>query len=398
MLFADDMVIFGKTVTGLQNSLNLLHEYCLKWGLEVNTTKTKVMVFRKRGNVRNDETWLYNNVELKVVNDFNYLGTVFNYTDSFVLNQETLAGKGIKALNVLLNKTKEYNFKPSVLCQLFDAFVGATLNYGAEIWGFGKAKEIERIHLKFCKSILGVKSSTCNMAVYGELGRFPLYVNRYTRIVKFWCKTLRSENIIIKKLYEDMLNNLDKNWAKQVKSLLDSYGFSEVWNSPYSVNLNTFHLSFKNVVLDNFKQAWWQSINNSGTLCTYKYIKNSFGFEPYLDKCILSKKLRKPMSRLRLSSHHLHIESGRYARQRLERNQRYCALCNTLDIEDEYHFVIKCPIYENLRKEFIKPYYTRRPSMFKFVELMTSCNKTVIKNLCRFVSQAFVLRNSLIVV
>ena len=45
LLFADDMVLLGDTPEELQNSLNKLHEYCLKWGLEVNTIKTKVIVF-----------------------------------------------------------------------------------------------------------------------------------------------------------------------------------------------------------------------------------------------------------------------------------------------------------------------------------------------------------------
>ena len=62
---------------------------------------------------------------------------------------------------------------------------------------------------------------------------------------------------------------------KQVKLLLDSYGFTYVWINPDSVNLKTFHVLFKNCVLDNFKQAWWQNICNSGTLCTYKYLKTS---------------------------------------------------------------------------------------------------------------------------
>jgi len=45
---------------------------------------------------------LYNGNWLDVVNDFNYLGTVFNYTGIFPLNQQQLVGKGLKALNVLL--------------------------------------------------------------------------------------------------------------------------------------------------------------------------------------------------------------------------------------------------------------------------------------------------------
>ena len=46
LLFADDMVIFGKTAEELQNKLDLLYSYCLHWSLEVNVDKTKVMVFR----------------------------------------------------------------------------------------------------------------------------------------------------------------------------------------------------------------------------------------------------------------------------------------------------------------------------------------------------------------
>jgi hypothetical protein len=35
----------------------------------------------------------------------------------------------------------------------------------------------EKIHLKFCKFILGVHKRTTNIAVLSELGRFPLYFN-----------------------------------------------------------------------------------------------------------------------------------------------------------------------------------------------------------------------------
>ena len=93
MLFADDMVVLGKDKDDLQRSLNLLEKYCDKWGLTVNTEKTKIMVFRNKGGLRNNEIWTYKGMPLEVVNDFNYLGTVFNYTGSFALSQTTLSGK-----------------------------------------------------------------------------------------------------------------------------------------------------------------------------------------------------------------------------------------------------------------------------------------------------------------
>ena len=92
MHFADDMVIFGKNIEDLQNSLNILKSYCDKWGLEVNTSKTKVMFFRNRGPLRNNEVWFYAGNKLDVVDNFNYLRTVFNYT-YIVLNQQTLLFK-----------------------------------------------------------------------------------------------------------------------------------------------------------------------------------------------------------------------------------------------------------------------------------------------------------------
>ena len=186
LLFADDMVIIGHSNLDLQQNLNRLHEYCNLWGLEVNIAKNKVVVFRKSGPVRADERWYYNNELLDVVNDFNNLGVVFNFTGSFVLNNQCIIGKGLKAMHVLLQHIKRLEVNPKLSLQLFDAFVGSILNYGCPIWGVSKSKDIERLHLKLCKTLLGVCQSTSNAAVYGELGLVPLYINRYVQVIKYW--------------------------------------------------------------------------------------------------------------------------------------------------------------------------------------------------------------------
>ena len=87
------------------------------------------------------------------------------------------------------------------MCQLLDAFVGSVLNYSCEIWGFGKSKVIESVYLKFCKALLKVKSSTCSAGVYGELGRYPLFVSRIARMVKYWSRIVESDNILIVQFY-----------------------------------------------------------------------------------------------------------------------------------------------------------------------------------------------------
>ena len=75
--------------------------------------------------------------------------------------------------------------KPNVLCQLFGAFVGSILSYSSDVWGYTKSKERERVHLKFCKRILNIRMNSCYIGVYGVLARYPLYIKRYYRIIKY---------------------------------------------------------------------------------------------------------------------------------------------------------------------------------------------------------------------
>ena len=131
------------------------------------------------------------------------------------------------------------------------------------------------MHLKFCKHLLKVKSSTCNIGVYGELERYPLYIARYKYT---GCHVINSVNIFVYDLYNslvDACNTGTNNWAKRVKKLLDNCGFFYVWSNPRAVNLNIFHLHFKQRVIDVFKQYWYNDIANSRSLLMYKNFKQT---------------------------------------------------------------------------------------------------------------------------
>ena len=79
LLYADDIILFGKNPEDLQNAFNVLEEYCQRWKLTVNTSKTKIMVFRKGGRLANNINFVYNNIKIEIVNNFCYLGVVISF-------------------------------------------------------------------------------------------------------------------------------------------------------------------------------------------------------------------------------------------------------------------------------------------------------------------------------
>ena len=77
--------------------------------------------------------------------------------------------------------------------KLFDSVIAPILLYCSEIWGaFGyldyekwDGNPIEKVHLSFCKHVLGVNRSTNNNLVRGELGRYPFKTTIDCRYITF---------------------------------------------------------------------------------------------------------------------------------------------------------------------------------------------------------------------
>ena len=106
--------------------------------------------------------------------------------------------------------------------------------------------------------------------------------------------------------------------------------------------------------------------------------KHQLTCEQYLN-FQLDNKFKYSLTRFRTSSHDLEIEKGRY--NRIRREDRLCKLCNLNQIETEYHFLLICPFYRDLRLQYIKRYYQTWPNLKKIENLMISKNKQTIISL-----------------
>ena len=101
----------------------------------------------------------------------------------------------------------------------------------------------------------------------------------------------------------------------------------------------------KQCLTEHFIQHWYSRLNDSTQGLFYRNF--SFGYKTSLDFVSVGK-LQFALSRLRLSSHRLEVETGRWARPNaISFEERHCTPCHLL--EDEFHFVLECSRYNDLR-------------------------------------------------
>ena len=390
LLFADDMVLFSTDPAELQLLLNKLYKYLPEWGLKVNTSKTKICIFEKRkSNI--DFTWSYDGQNLEIVDSFTYLGMKFTANGSLEAGAKALSDQALRAVNNLLGLFQRVHFDIKTKLALFDSLVTPILLYGAEVWGLYDYSCIDKIHIKFCKIILGVRQQTPNYSVYGELGRVPLSVIAKERATKFWLKILSNPFSLLNKTFNDQVNEIEnrlitnrntakRHWASVMKSLIENLGFPDMWRDQFQ-HTPSFQI-LKTHIRGQFLQHWCAQINNFSKLHYYAKFKSEFKFEKYL-QVIENDKLRKTLTSFRVSAHNLEIERRRY--QNIPREHRFCKLCNLKQVELEYHFLLVCPFHAVLRQTYMYLGRSPWPSISKFVNIMDCSSRTFIQKLSKYV-------------
>ena len=164
LLYADDSVLFAESPKDLQNSMYLMEEYCYLWKLKINASKSKVTVF-SRGGIRNRPEFYFGENKLDVFDHYKYLGLNCNFDGKFTVAKKELYDKGNRAMFSLLHKSRQLRLPIDIQLKLLDVLVKPVLLYGCEVWAYEDTDILEKLHLKFCKYVLGVNKSTCTNLV-----------------------------------------------------------------------------------------------------------------------------------------------------------------------------------------------------------------------------------------
>ena len=296
-----------------------------------------------------------------------------------------------KAFYQLKNQLGDmFHREPVLAIKLFDALVKPILLYRSNFWGcydniFSLSNSTERLNISLCKHLLGVKRQTSNVASLLEMGRYPLYIDATKQCIKNWLRINNGEvNEILACITDSQSSNVDYTWTSQIKQFLSKYGFGYLWlQKPNDKN------SFKNILSkivirlkDCTSQEFFSTLKSQSKLRTYSKYKLIYEMEPYVLNSNF--KQRQAVSKLRISDHKLQIELGRYHSSSLELSERTCPFCPN-KIEDEYHVITECPMYNDERQRVKTTLSLTQTSDHQFFTNIFNCHKEFMKQISCFI-------------
>ena len=250
--------------------------------------------------------------------------------------------------------------------KLFDQMIRPILCYGAEIWStfdgnkkvfqntdgilkFLDSLDIENVHVKFCKFLLGVNKRAVNLAVKGDLGRFPIGISCMLQAFKYWYHIQSSNSILLREalaVSQDLHKERIFTWFSFFSSLCKLINVK-----PSDITSEAFVL-LKEKLCDCYIQYWSDRIKTFSKMDTYCLLKQRFGFENYI-RDVNIRTHRIILSKMRISNHRLAIETGRFSKT--PRNDRLCLFCkannNFSEVEDEQHVLLRCSRYTEIRRD-----------------------------------------------
>ena len=123
-------------------------------------------ILEKRKENHGAEFFIEKSKKIYIADNLTYLGINFSLADADQTHSQ-------KALHAYYNLCYCFDKLPcniKLKIYLFDKMIGPILVYGSVVWKKHGYKEIDKLHLKICRYILGVKQQTPNFSVNGSFG------------------------------------------------------------------------------------------------------------------------------------------------------------------------------------------------------------------------------------
>ena len=372
LFYADDQALLSTNPEGLTMQLQYLASYCAKWGLTVNTKKTKVCIYAAAA-PRNAPEFEFEVENVERVPTFRYLGVQLHATHAFCSAASARAMAGQQAAGLLRRRMGECGLGdcPPLAMELFDTYVRPVMSYGAEVWapqlvlqalrgGSKGADACERVHLQFLRSLLGVRDTSPTLLVLSETGRLPLAVQWAGQTARFISKLVEhDESRVAKQAFLDSVELAASGaaagrgrqcWAAEVGQILDLLGGPKLCPDqlPNSIDAEQIAQAAADIHYARYHGGSAMVTRYQAQILGAPVAEDTYGPASYLGT--VPRRRRRVLARARTGcSDWLAEDTGRT--QGLDRAQRGCPHCGA-QLQSLQHALMECPRYAALRSEY----------------------------------------------
>ena len=165
-----------------------------------------------------------------------------------------------------------------------------------------------------------------------------------------------------------------------------------MWLNQGVPNVNLFLKIFKDRLIACRWQEWNIHIDESERFSVYRTFCTVYDRKTYL-KLDIDKYLKSATARFRLGISDIAVHHYRYKIH--TEVDLMCPFCKNVK-EDEFHFLLCCPVFNSLRMRYIPLKYHKYPNQFRLSLLLASSNEYLVKNLSLFLYKALQLRSVLL--
>ncbi len=249
------------------------------------------------------------------------------------------SGAAGRALGNIISKFKSLkNIGFETFSKLYHSGVLPIMDYCAGMSGYENLVMCQRIQQHALRFYLGFHPKTPLLALEGDTGWIHPNVRRHTEMLMFWNRVLNmDESRLTRKMFEYDYKMCKKNWCNDMKKLFNILGKMSIVEGKTLCNVRELQICNHNI----WKDKWKHNVPNKPKPRTYISFIEQYYTDDYVKLCI------PILAQIRFGILPLHIETGRVRGTALE--ERTCQICNSQSIEDEFHFILFCNQYNEMR-------------------------------------------------
>jgi hypothetical protein len=410
LLWADDLVLFSRTIKGMQQQLDALHEYARVNCLTVNVSKTKAMGVgtKKKPIPTLGVNFKYGPDTIEFVPSFKYVGAWVNMYATVDTHVDETIKKARHAMFACMSKVNHLspNCNMYMKCMLFKAYVMPHLLYSCEVMPYTKRHVVRMndIIVDYARWATSLPKHTKSDIVLCEAGLRPLHFDIAQARINYMCllKSRKPEhptNIALNDILSRKRCSMYKWYTACIESIASAActRLLKIDVCNLSANIIRDHLKHTKATIKQAVTTWWAAswgpppptatakftpllldlshielvcIHTTSMhlySCSFAYIYRYTQWWGWVDcgssvsdnhRTYLTSFMKESLRLFRVGTAPAFMGADKFSTMHVNRFRRFCPYCVHIHskcyIIDAFHTLFECPLFEIERQRLCK--------------------------------------------